>query len=239
MSAEPVPQQKKNSNSAGGLLMNIILNVALPAIILSKLSAPERLGPTWSLVVALIFPLGYGLWDFLANGNRNLFSVIGFISVLLTGGLGLLKISGFWFAVKEAALPAAFGVAVLASMKTNRPLVRTFLFSDQIINVTAVEGALAERGKRPEFERLLTRSTWLLAGSFFVSALLNFVLAIWMLKSPAGSPEFNAELGKMTAVSWVVITVPTMAILFYALFGLIRGVRELTGLSDDLIFHAK
>lgn len=239
MTAEPANPPRKNNNSAGGLLVNLALNVILPSVILAKMSTPERLGPTWSLVVALLFPIGYGLWDLFANGNRNLFSLIGLISILLTGGLGLLQIGGFWFAVKEAALPLAIGIAVIASTGTKRPLVRTFLFNDQVINVSAVEAALEQNGNRGDFEFLLKRANWWLASSFFVSAALNFGLAMWILKSPAGTPEFNAELGKMTALSWVVITVPTMAILFYALFNLIKGVRHLTGLDDDHIFHGK
>ena len=85
----PPPKQEN-------LLVNLVCNLVLPALILSKLSSPERLGPVYGLVVALVFPLGYGLWDFIQRRQANFISIIGFVSVLLTGGLGLLSIGGVW-----------------------------------------------------------------------------------------------------------------------------------------------
>ncbi|HSG50990.1 MAG TPA: MFS transporter, partial [Rheinheimera sp.] len=63
-------QQKKS-----GLLSNLLLNVAIPALILSKLSGDDALGPVWALVVALAFPLAFGLWEFKHAAKVNFFSV--------------------------------------------------------------------------------------------------------------------------------------------------------------------
>jgi hypothetical protein len=219
------------------LLINILFNVAAPALILSKLSGETRLGPVWALVVALAFPIGYGAWDLVTRRKWNFFSILGFVSVLLTGGLGLMKVDGIWFAVKEAAIPAIFGVAVLGSLWTKTPLVRTFLYNDKVIDTAKVHAVLEERSNVGAFERLLVHATWLLAGSFFLSAVLNFVLARILLKSPSGTPEFNAELGKMTALSWPVIVVPSMIMTFGALWYLLAGVRRLTGLKLEEVFH--
>ena len=46
------------------LLLNLFFNIAAPWAVLSLLSKPERLGPVWGLVIALAFPLGYGLYDY-------------------------------------------------------------------------------------------------------------------------------------------------------------------------------
>ncbi|HWL14756.1 MAG TPA: VC0807 family protein [Opitutus sp.] len=231
---ESSPTPKKEN-----LLLNLLLNVALPAIILSKFSTPERLGPVLGLVVALAFPLGYGIWDFLRRRQANFISIIGFVSVLLTGGLGLLHIGGFWFAVKEAAVPTVIGLAVLLSLKTRRPLVRTMLYNEQVIDVARVDTALALRGTRAEFDRLLVTSSYLLALSFFVSAVLNFGLARYLLTGPAGTPEFNAQLGRMHLLSWPVIVVPSMAMTMFALWRLLSKLRTLTGLALEDVFHAE
>ena len=219
------------------LLLNLAFNLAIPALVLSKLSKPEWLGPVAGLVVALAFPLGYGIWDFLQRRQANFISIIGFISVLLTGGLGLLKTDNFWFAVKEAAVPTVIGIAVLVSLKSKRPLVHTFLYNDQVIDVPKVDAALAARGNRPGFERLLVTSSYLLTASFLVSAVLNYALARYLLKSPAGTPEFNAELGQMQLLSWPVIVLPSMAMTLYALWRLLGGVQKLTGLTLEEVFH--
>jgi hypothetical protein len=229
----PLPAKREN------LLVNLLFNIAIPSLILAKASTPDRLGPVYGLIVALAFPLSYGIWDFVKRKQANFISVIGFASVLLTGGLGLMKVDNFWFAVKEAAMPSVIGLAVWGSMYTKRPLVRQFLFNDQVMDVVKIEGALDEAGKRSEFNRLLSSSTYLLVISFVVSAVLNFVLARWLLTSPSGTPEFNAQLGKMNALSWPVIVVPTMIITVYALWRLIGGIKKLTGLGLEQMMHAQ
>jgi hypothetical protein len=57
-----------------------------------------------------------------------------------------------------------------------------------------------------------------------------------ILKSPAGTPEFNQELGKMVALSYPVIMVPSMIVLVLSLIFLIRGLTRMTGHSyKDLL----
>jgi len=211
-------------------------NIAAPALILYKLSAPERLGPVYSLILALTLPLAYGVYDFVRNRKANAFSILGFISVLLTGGFGLMQLDGIWFAVKEASIPLLMGLAVVISMKTKTPLVRTLLYNDKVIDVERVDKELTARDNHAAFARLLVATTWTLAMSFLLSAALNFGLAIYLLKSPAGTPEFNQELGKMTALSYPVIVIPCMAVTLIALWRLLSGIKKLTGLEFETIF---
>lgn len=226
-----------NAAKPGGMMANIACNVALPAIIMSKFSEPERLGPVWALVLGLAFPLGYGLWDFARERKANFLSILGFVSILLTGSFGLMQLDGLWFAIKEASIPALIGLVTVGSLRTRSPLVRTLLFNDSVIDVAMVESELDRRSNTNAFNQLLVRTTWLLAGSFLLSAILNFALAAYTLKSPAGTPEFNQELGRMTALSYPVIVVPSMAVTMFALWVLIRGIKQLTGLSVEAIFR--
>ncbi len=221
------------------LLLNLAFNIVIPALILSRLSKPEHLGPLWGLLVALAFPLAYGAWDFQQRRQTNFISVIGFLSVLLTGGLGLLKVDGIWFAVKEAAVPAVIAVAVALSMRSPRPLVQQLLLNDQVMDLPRVRTVLAERGREAEFQHLLRNSTYWLVAAFLLSAVLNFALARYLLKSPAGTPEFNAELGRMTVLSWPVIVIPSTGMMMFALWRLIGGIRRLTGLHLDEILRAE
>lgn len=217
--------------------LNLLCNVVLPGLIMSKLSAPERLGPLGALGAGLALPLGYGLYDLITRKKWNLFSGVGLVSVGLTGALGLVHASAMAFAIKEASVPAVFALAVLATLKTRQPLVREMIFSDSVIDVPKVEAALEAHGTRAQFEQLLKACTWLLAGSFALSAVLNFVLARIILTGVPGTPEFTAQLGKMNWWSWPVIMVPSMAIMIVALMKLLRGVHRLTGLDLDAILH--
>lgn len=217
--------------------LNLLCNVVLPTVILSTLSKPERLGPLPAMLVGLAFPLGYGLYDLIRRCKANFLSIIGVVSVSLTGGLGLMKVSNLVFAIKEAAIPLIFGVAIVGSLKTRTPLIRTMLYNEQIIEVDRVQARLEERGVMNEFDQLMRSSTWLMAAAFFLSAVLNFVLARLVLKSPPGSAGFTEELGKMHALSWVVITVPALGIMMFALLRLLNRLSELTGLETDAILR--
>jgi hypothetical protein len=221
------------------LLVNIVCNIVVPTLVLTKLSGDNRLGPLWGLVVALAFPLGYGIYDFARRGRANFISILGIVSVLLTGGLGLMKADGFWFAVKDAAVPALIGLSVLVSMKTKTPLLKEMFFNEQLVDVARVEAALTARNQHGEFERLMVRSSLWLVGAFLVSAVLNYALARYLLISPPGTPEFNAELGRMHVLSWPVIVVPSMAVMLLAFWKLISGLKALTGLTTDEIFRAE
>ena len=220
------------------LLLNLIANIALPWAALSWLSKPTLLGPVWALVVAIAFPLVYGAWDLISRRKTNFVSIIGLASVILTGGLGLLKIDGFWFAVKSGAVPVAVGLAVLASMRTKRPLVREMLYNEQVIDVARVDAELAVRGNRAAFDRLLDNASYLLVATFVVSGVLNFGLARYIIKSPSGTPEFNAELARMHLLDIPVTTIPSMAMLMFALWKLLGGIKALTGLELDDIFKS-
>lgn len=227
------PASPKKEN----LLLNLLCNLAIPTFVLMKLSGDNRLGPQWGMIVALAFPLSYGLYDLVRRKKTNLFSIVGVASVLLTGTLNQMKADGMWFAVKEAAIPTLFGVAVLVSTRTKRPLIRELLWNDQVIDTARVDAVLDERGQRSELDRLLKRASLGLAASFLLSAVLNFGLARYLLQSPAGTPEFNAELGKMNGLSLPVIMVPTMVVTMVVFWKLMTGLTRLTGLQLEEIFR--
>jgi len=219
------------------ILVNLLCNIALPTIVLTKLSAESRLGPVWGLVVALSFPVGYGLYDFRRRRRTNFISLVGFFSVLLTGGLGLMKVAGIWIAVKEGTVPLVIGAAVLASLRSKTPVVRELFYNDQVVDVPRVDAALEAGGHQAAFARLLARTSYWIGGAFAVSAVLNFTLARMLLKSAPGTEQFNAELGKMNLLSWPVIVVPSTLVLMFAFWRLVTGLRDLTGLSVDEIFR--
>lgn len=225
------PPQREN------LLVNLGCNVLLPSIILKWGSKAASVGPRWALVIALAFPVGYFLYDLQARKKFNFISALGFFSILATGTFALMKLDLYWFAVKEATVPAVIGLVVLASMGTKWPLVREMLYNPQVIDVDRIDAALDERNARPTFEKLLRESSLLLTLSFLVSAVLNYVLARYILKSPAGSDAFNAELAHMNLLSWPVIVLPSTAMTMYALWRLLGGLRRITGLELEQLLH--
>jgi hypothetical protein len=231
----PVPTASKRENP----LINLLCNIVIPSAVLMNLSTEKRLGPLWGLIVALAFPLGYGLYDLVARRTANALSILGFISVLLSGSFTLLKLGGMWFAVKDAVLPTLIGIAVLLTLKTRRPLVRDLFYNDQIVDVPRVDAALKARGKEAEFEALLRRASVAIALTFIATAPISFALVRAVLKSPAGTVAFNEELGRMHWLGPLVIAVPSVIVVMIVFWRMVNGLCGLTGLSQDEIFRTE
>ncbi|HEY8384952.1 MAG TPA: VC0807 family protein [Porticoccaceae bacterium] len=231
-SAQPQPQKAEN------LLVNLLFNIIIPTVILTKFSGDDYLGTTNSILVALAFPIVYGIRDMATRGKVNLFSVLGVFSIVLTGGISLLGLDPRYLAIKEAAVPATFGLATLVSLKTPYPLVKTFIYNDTLLDIPAIDQRLAENGNRQPFERRLTMASLLVAASFFLSSLLNHLLAILIVTAQPGTVEYNEQLGKMTALSFPVIALPATLVMMAAMLYLFSGITRLTGLDiEHVIKH--
>ena len=220
-------RQAKNHNP----LLELLVAIVAPSVILMKFSGEADLGAVGALLLALAFPLFWGAWDLLTRRKLNLFAVLGLVSILLTGGIGLLQLDTQWLAIKEAAIPGLIGLVVVVSAHTRYPLVRVLLFSPALMNVERIQEHLSQRGNHATFEVRLKVATWMLGGSFFFSSVMNYLLATWIVVSPAGTPAFNEELGRLTLFSYPMIVLPSMLIMMAVLFYLTRAIRELAGLN--------
>jgi hypothetical protein len=221
------------------LLLNLLCNIILPTLILTKLSDDDFLGIKLAIVVALAFPLSYGFHDFFTREKLNFFSALGLVSIGLTGGISLLEMDTIYIAIKEASIPGILGVATLLSLKTSQPLIHTLLLNESVFDVKRINQALTDKKSHSQFNQLLINASWILAGSFFLSSLLNYLLAVIILTAEPGTVSFNEQLGKMTALSFPVIALPAMAVMMGNLFYLFRGIKRLTGLDLEHIMKQK
>ncbi|CAN5294741.1 MFS transporter [soil metagenome] len=233
MSDAPTKQPPKENP-----FLSLALNVALPAIILSQLSKDGRLGPLWALIIAISLPIGYAVYDAILRKKLSFFAVIGFISVLLTGGLGLFPSKPLYFALKEATIPLVFGAAILVTHATKRPLIRLLLWNPEILDTAKVETKLAADGHTGAFEKLLFRSSLLLAAGLLTSGIANFFISMHLLRGTVGgTTAFMEAVGTQTWLTWFVIGLPLMALMMFALWRLAKGIENLTGLTlDDLMY---
>ncbi len=229
--SDPAPKREN-------ILVNLACNVAAPVLLLSKAEKWFGLEPKPALLLALAFPLGYGLYDLVRRRNLNVISVLGFTSTLATGGLSLLKLNPFWFAVKEAVVPTLIGLAVMFTRHSKKSILRAMMLNEQIVNTARINEALRTAGKEAHFERVLDRTNWLIVASFALSAVLNFVLARIIITTMPDTPGFNEQLGRLTWVSYIVIALPSMSITMFALWRMFKGIAALTGLGVEDMVHA-
>lgn len=236
---EPTTSESPSPTKRENMLINLAINILIPVMVLRKGDAwLPAFSAAQILIFALLFPVVYFIYDLYRRRKYNFISILGFISIMLTGGIGLLQLNPIWIAVKEAGIPAIIGLAVLLSTKTRYPLVRTFLYNKELIEVEKIDQALIARGNQGVFDRLLNTCTWLLAGSFLLSSVLNFVLArLIVTTDPAiNDVAFNQEIGSLAAWSWPVIVVPSMLVMGFALWRLFAGIKRLTGMDLEEVF---
>ncbi|AHI28424.1 VC0807 family protein [Marinobacter similis] len=209
--------------------VDLLVSIVIPSVILMKFSGEAHLGPVNALIIGLAFPLGWGLFELIRYHKKNFIAVLGLISVGLTGGIGLLELDAGWLAIKEAAVPAVIGLAVLISTRTKYPLVRTLLYNPKVLDVDKIHRSLEEKGSVDEFEARLLKASYFFAGTFLFSSIMNYVIARWIVTSPSGTEAFNEELGKMTLVSYPMIAIPSMIMMMLIFYYLWRTIRRLTG----------
>lgn len=222
------------AHSHRALWLELGVTVAAPTAVLVFLADDAWLGPFWSLVLALAFPLGHIGFTAIKARKVSPIAVLVAGSVLLTGGIGLLEIDVRWFAWKEAAVPAAMGLATLASWRTPWPAIPTLLAP--LLDQDKVDAALEARGEALAHRAALRRATGWLAAAFLVTAGLTFAFARFMVHSPTGTEAFAEELGRYTGWSLLAVGVPSMAMMLVVLNGVLGGLLDRTGLEvDDLL----
>ena len=219
-------------------LLEIAVTIVLPGIVLMQASSADRLGPAGALVAALSLPLGWGLWDAVRRRRLNWLALLGVVGTLMTGGIGLMQLDAHWLAIKEATVPALMGLVVLGSAWTRRPLIHALVFDAALLDTDRINALLAERRTAVAFAARLRQGTLVLGAVFLASAVANYVLARWIVSSPAGTEAFNQELGRLTLLGWPLISLPMMLALMALLYWLADGARRLTGLPYGELFKA-
>ena len=236
MSTEKTNKKKENS------LVSILFNIVIPVIVMTKMNGTEgtfSLGPKVSLAVAVSFPLVYGIIHFIRSRQVNFISVLGFVSVLLTGVFGLMELSPMVMAVKEASVPLIIAVVVFVSIKLDKNVVYSLFFNEDIVDVDRIYGALDEQNNREKFDKMFRSSSYWVVVSFLLSSILNFTLARIILQSQPGTEAYTEEIGKLTGLSFPIIAVPCTIILVVVMFHIFKQATKLTDIPLEEMLKTK
>ncbi|USN57223.1 MAG: hypothetical protein H6766_01885 [Candidatus Peribacteria bacterium] len=148
------------------------------------------------------------------------------MSILLTGGIGLLELPPQAVAIKEAGVPLILGIIVAISILSGKSLVTAFL--SQALPLDDIEKSL-DQTQKTEYDRLLKVFSRGFAASFLISAILNYILAKVIVTADAGTEEFTAQLGKMTGLSFPVIALPMMIVMMSLMIRFVFRLQKVTG----------
>ena len=244
-------KNKKKENP----ILSLCCNILLPVIILKNGSKwinrilIQYYGEEWvyqhsiiidisSIVffIALICPVIYFFYDLLNRKNINLISILGFINILLTGGIGIFGakfgLSKNWFILKEGLLPIIIGLVLIIMSKYRQSSFNRILLNEVLFDNDKIRNSIKEDMKY-EFKYMVRKAGYYLIAGFFISSIIQFTLASLIVVSNPGEPSFNKEVSTMTWVSYLAVLLPTMLIVGKGYLGLISGIEKITGLKKD------
>ena len=240
-------QNKKKENP----LWNLAFNIVIPIFLLSKYTSlcqkfhfngiifPFNIGLSANqaaangLVLALLFPLGYFLYDLIVRKKRNFISILGFFGILVTGVVGIFQLPSLWIAIKDTTIPLLIGFALLLSLKTKFPLVKKMFYNKELIDTEKIEVVLTEKNAHEAFERIFVVSTYFMFFSFVVSAILHYFVAVHFLKSPIPT---NEELSQLMTWKYPLIVLPLTAIMLGVVYYIFTKISKLTELKLEEMF---
>jgi hypothetical protein len=228
-------------------LLNILFNIVLPVVGLNKLSKyGGESGPTIALFVGLAFPILYSAYELSQKRKVGPIPILGIFNVLSTGLLALWKLDGIWFAVKEALTPLAFGLAVIISGFRKNPFIKSVLWNPQILQTKKITEIIENQNSQTALENLFYRANLMFAGSFFLSAILNFGLALYVfqpidvaLAQNAQQELLNQQIAQMTYQGYLVISLPLMVITGFIFWDFFSRLKSIAGLDLEQILGAE
>jgi len=186
--------------------------------------------------IALIFPVAYFIYDFFKRKNVNIISILGFINVLLTGGIGIFGerfgLSKNWFIIKEGALPSFIGLGLIILRKLRKNSFNKILLNDIIFDNYKINNSIKYE-EQNKFESIVHRAGSHFIVGLFMSSFIQFILASLIVTSNPGESSFNEQVGTMTWVSFLAVFVITMSVVGKGYLGLISGVEKITGLKKE------
>lgn len=230
-------ENKKNKQSFNDLLMNILFNIVIPVMILKKV--PEHWdnenAAVVALCVALSFPIGFFIYDYIKTKKSNFISILGFISVLLTGVIGIFQIPNEYLAIKEASVPLIIMIVCLVSLFTPFPVVEKLVYNDAVFNKELIDSKLEENNNSDKMPKVMRNSTLIVAASFLLSTILNYTLAKKIVVSDpiTQAAQRTQEIGDLTFWSYIFIALPCTIVMGVAIYYIVAQLSKLTGLKTE------
>ncbi|OUX31055.1 MAG: hypothetical protein CBE24_05730 [bacterium TMED264] len=192
--------------------------------------------PSLVFAISLVFPLAYFIYDFISRKNINVISILGFINILLTGGIGIFGskfgLTKNWFILKEGLLPLVIGFLLFLMSIFKKKSFHNIFLNELMFQTDKIKNAIGDNLKS-EFDRVLQVTGYYFICGFIISSIIQFFLASIIVVSNPGDPSFNAEVSTMTWVSYIAVLLPTMIILAKGFMGLISGIEKLTGMKKE------
>jgi hypothetical protein len=84
-----------------------------------------------------------------------------------------------------------------------------------------------------KIDTFTTEAGYYFIAGFFISSIIQFILAYLIVTDNPGDPGFNEQVSTMTWVSYIAVLGPTIIIVGKGYLNLINGIERLTGLKKE------
>lgn len=217
--------------------VDILITIFLPLLILSQFAEPYLPNTTTRWVIGLSIPFLYGLVETSRKKQFNYIAFLGLLNVLALGGLRFVpNVTTDWYAARETVIPITLMLFFFISALRKSSRFNNIFYNDQWLNIDKIEFTLEQNGNKNAIKGLLRQCLFLLAFTFFLIAVLNFMLAKTILTSPVESTKFIEQVGILNTLSFPVIVIPACIAIFLTYFRFFFGIKKITGLEFKTIF---
>lgn len=210
-------------------MLNAIINIFIPIVVLLTLSSDDRLGPIPALLLAIGIPATYGIYGLLRTRKVNSQSLLGVISVLLTGVIVVFKLDTALFPIKEAVLPMGFALILMISNRTGFPIVK--MLFDMVLRKDRVEEAIRDGDNAVAYRHHIERSGVMWAGIMALSGVMKFTLSSFIITAPAGTTQFNTQLATYELAQIPTSMMITMVLILSLIWYIGKGTARIVGSS--------
>lgn len=217
--------------------VQLAIGFVIPTIILLFYSDESKLGPLWSMALALAFPVVLELFSFVTGRKASLLSLFAIVGILLIGVISLLGLNEQWLGVRRAAIYVA-GAFVVAFIMRYKPewVDRTL---ETVLDMPAIRTAAHKQSSMKAVDRVLAHRLWLFAGLLLVVGVWSYILTLIVMTAPTGSSAFNAEYAQLRLLSLPLVSLPFLIGLVAILVSAMGRLEKLTGLESDRLLKKK
>ncbi|GEM44502.1 hypothetical protein [Deinococcus cellulosilyticus] len=223
------------------LLLNLLMTALFPLVALQKKlpgldwGLHELITPAGAFMVAALVPATYLLVQRWQSRKTSVLWLLVTVSTLLNALMGFWWVSGLLFALKDSSGSLFLATCTGLSLVLRRPLFGFILWEFLQPQGEVQQQVLRDFMEKGRGRQLVWFSTFLLCVKGLTVAGLNISIKFQLVKSPFGTPDFNAQLAEamtlMIPIAYLA-TLVTYSVLFLVWFLHLRP-------SLKLVLHRK
>ncbi len=199
------------------LLLDLFFSAGLPIWILN--TQTSTLGTVPAYLLAGFLPAAWIVLDLLVITRR--FNVIAAYAASVGVGNAMLTlwfVDGLLYALRDSAAMWVNTLFFSGSALWGKPVTAYFLA--QIFNpdTPARRTAFDQLLREPAIWNGLRRTALVVGGATLVLGVVNTGLNLWLVTAAFGTPEFNAQVAQVNAITRIALTVPMLLAVGWAVY---------------------